>query len=98
MTAPARLTYIPPTGRRANIIRAAATEFVSMSEVVREVRLRLRAPTSADLDPAVDRIKTTNAVRDLRRRGLIARTAWGYRATAAGLDLLRRSEPSRCAD
>lgn len=90
MTANRTLTRIPPKGRRATIIRAAATDFLSMSQVVKRVRLHLRDP--ADFDPAVDRIKTTEAIRDLRRRGLIARTPWGYRATADGLTLLRSSE------
>ncbi|MNV43137.1 hypothetical protein D3C71_1348430 [compost metagenome] len=80
---------IPPRGRRATIIRAAARQERTLSDIVREVRtvakLRIR-------DASIDRLKTNGAVQDLRQQGLLARTAHGYRATPAGLALLQASE------
>lgn len=84
-----RSDRIPPKGRRATIIRAAAEREQTMSDIVREVRtvatLRIR-------DASIDRLKTSGAIRDLRERGLIARTPRGYRATSAGIALLQASE------
>ena len=79
---------IPPRGRRATIIRAAAEREQTMSDIVREVRtfatLRIR-------DASIDRLKTSGAVQELRQQGLLARTPRGYRATSAGLALLAAS-------
>ena len=85
----ARLERIPPKGRRANIIRAALDADLTMSAIVRSVRTV--APMRR-LDPAIDRLKTHAAVRDLRGSGFLTRTPRGYRATSAGVALLRASE------
>lgn len=84
-----RSDRIPPKGRRATIIRAAAERDQTMSDIVRQVRT---VATLCIRDPSIDRLKTNGAVRDLRERGLIARTPRGYRATSAGLALLQASE------
>lgn len=80
---------IPPYGRRATIIRAAREADRSLSEIVKRVRGMGALRT---LDPTIDRLKTRAAVQDLRSLGLLKRTPHGYRATPAGLDLLRASE------
>lgn len=85
----ARPDRIPPRGRRATIIRAALDDALTLSAIVKRVRavdaLRTR-------DASIDRLKTRAAVGDLRSLGLLKRTPHGYRATPAGLDLLRASE------
>lgn len=82
------LTRIPPGGRRAAIIRATTDNFRSMSDIDRFVRKAL----PSDRDPSIDRLKTSEALRDLRRAALVDATPYGWRATPAGLELLARSE------
>lgn len=88
MTA-APLNRIPPKGRRATIIRAALDRDQSLSDIIRTVSA---VGTLRSLDPSIDRLKTKEAVSDLRSRGFLARGPRGYRATPAGVDLLQHSE------
>lgn len=83
-----RLTRIPPKGRRAIILRRALDAEATMSALVQAVGLS----AVGHPDPSIDRLKTSAAVRDLRRRGLLSRTNRGWRTTAAGVELLRASE------
>lgn len=87
------LTRIPPGGRRAAIIRATTEDFRSMSDIDRFVRGVL----PSDRDPSIERMKTSEALRDLRRALLVDATPWGWRATAAGLALLATSEARAAA-
>lgn len=80
---------IPPRGRRATIIRAAADRDLSVSEIVRSVTA---IGTLRSLDPSIDRLKTVAAIDNLRDGGFLARGPRGYRATPAGVDLLQHSE------
>lgn len=80
---------IPPKGRRATIIRATADSALPLSDIVRRVR---KIGDLAQRDPSIDRLKTNAAVRDLRAAGCLSRTPSGYRATSAGIALLRASE------
>lgn len=80
---------IPPQGRRAAIIRAVATDFRTASFIDRFVR---RTAALREHDASVQRLKTSSALRDLKRKGLVTRTPFGWRATRAGLDLLTASE------
>lgn len=84
-----RLDRIPPKGRRATIIRATANDALPFSDIVRRVR---KVGDLAQRDPSIDRLKTNAAVRDLRAAGCLSRTPLGYRATSAGIALLRASE------
>lgn len=91
------LTRIPAAGRRAAIIRATSDDFRSVSFIDRFVR---RTAALREHDPSVQRMKTSCALRDLRRRGIVDRTPYGWRATAAGIRLLQQSEAlaaSACA-
>lgn len=83
------LTRIPPNGRRAAIIRATSADFRTVSFIDRFVR---QTAALREHDASVQRMKTAGALRDLRRRGLVDRTPFGWRATRAGVDLLQQSE------
>lgn len=80
---------ITPHGRRASIIRATADDFRTTSFIDRFVR---RTAALRERDASVQRLKTTKALHDLKRKGLVSRTPFGWRATRAGLDLLTASE------
>lgn len=83
------LDRIPADGRRAAIIRAVAQDFRTASWIDRFVR---QTAHLRERDASVQRLKTASALRDLKRKGLVTRTPYGWRATRAGLDLLRASE------
>lgn len=87
-----RTIRIPPRGRRAAILRATVGDFQTMSDIDRAVRAAVPLPV---IDPVLNRLKTVSAVRDLRRAGLLARTPYGWRATADGGALLAKSDEVR---
>ena len=79
---------IPPQGRRAAIIRAVDGDFRTTSFIDRFVR---KTAHLREHDASVQRMKTSRALHDLKRKGLVSKTPFGWRATRAGLDLLKAS-------
>lgn len=88
------LTRIPPKGRRAIILRTAMDQVTSLSDIVRFVR-QVQVRTSKPEDPSIDRLKTREAIRDLRRAGLLRYTPHGYLTTAPGAELYRASQAAQ---
>lgn len=70
-----------PQGRRARILRAAATEPRTLSDICRRIAPRVAVTRQ---DKSLDRLKITSALRTLKADGLISRTPEGWHATAAG--------------
>lgn len=66
--------------RRDAILRATARRALTMSEVVTAVRLN----TKARFDPSIERLKTREALKNLRRIGFVARTPNGWSITIDG--------------
>lgn len=80
------LPDIKPNGRRARILRVVATGPLTLSEIERRV-----APLGgARKDRSIHRLKTTSALRDLKRDGLLAKSPHGWVATADGVALDNR--------
>lgn len=86
------LTRIPPKGRRAIILRTAMDQVTPLSDIVRFVRTVQVRTGQAEGDPSIDRLKTREAVRDLRRAGLLRHTPHGYQTTPPGAELYRASQ------
>lgn len=84
-----RIDRVPPRGRRATILRAALDRPTPLADIARRVSAIERLKV---IDPAIDRLKTTAAVKALRRQGFLTKTPYGWRATPAGEALLRASE------
>jgi len=78
--------HIQRGGRRDAILRATARRALTMSEVVTAVRLN----TKARFDPSIERLKTREALKNLRRLGLVARTPNGWSITIHGQRALDR--------
>ncbi|WP_296166563.1 hypothetical protein [uncultured Brevundimonas sp.] len=87
-----RVTRVPPDGRRAIILRSTIDDFLTLSDVDRMVKSRLKR---ADPDPSIDRLKTRAALKDLQRAQLVARTPYGWRCTGAGQAVLEASSEHR---
>lgn len=86
MTLRASELHVQRGGRREAILRATARRALTMSEVVTAVRLN----TKARFDPSVERLKTAEALKNLRRLGLVARTPHGWLITIHGQRALNR--------
>lgn len=74
-------TPLDPLGRRARILRAAATEPRTLSDICRRIAPRAAASRQ---DKSLDRLKVTSALRTLKASGLVSRTPEGWRTTDAG--------------
>lgn len=82
-------TRVPPRGRRATIIRATLDSPQPLHRLADRVRAEA---TARGLGPATNQLKTRAAVLDLRAQGFLTKTPYGWRATPAGIALLRASE------
>ena len=89
MTQPRTLEFLPRNGRRHALLRAVSTECLTTAEVAVKVR---RALPSSTADESVERRRLSEAIRDLRRGGLVAKAPWGWTITARGLAVLNRTE------
>lgn len=78
---------IKPGSRRALILQAASTGPVTLSEIERQVRPNCIASRG---DKSLHRLKVTSAVRRLKADGLLAKSPFGWAATADGVALDRR--------
>jgi hypothetical protein len=84
---PASITVAGDT-RRGRILSSTLRGPLTLSEIER----RVGPDTSASRkDRSIHRIKTTSAIRALKRDGLLARSPWGWVATAAGVQALQRT-------
>lgn len=86
MTAQQSQAHIQRGSRREAILRATARRALTMSEVVTAVRLN----TKARFDPSIERLKTREALKNLRRLGFVARTPNGWSITIHGQRALNR--------
>ena len=82
-------TRVPPKGRRATIIRATLDGPQPLHRLADHVRAEAKA---RGLDPAINQLKTRACVLGLRDQGFLTKTPGGWRATPAGIALLRASE------
>lgn len=80
------LPDIKPNGRRARILRVVANGPLTLSEIER----RVGPVEGARKDRSVHRLKTTSAIRCLKRDGLLAKSPQGWVATADGVALHNR--------
>lgn len=83
------LEFLPRNGRRHVLLRAVSTECLSTDEVA--VKVRRAMPSSTD-DASIERRRLREAIRDLRREGMVAKAPWGWTITARGQAVLNRTE------
>lgn len=83
--------HVQRGGRREAILRATARRALSMSEVVQAVG----QATRPRFDPSIERLKTKEALTNLRRLGLVARTPHGWTITVSGRQALNPQPEQR---
>ena len=86
------LTRIPPTGRRAKILRATRASALTLSEIVRRI---MPHDVASRRDDSLQRLRTTSAIRALKADRLMARTRDGWIVTDAGARALAQLEARR---
>lgn len=75
---------VTPDSRRARILGVALHGPITLSEIERKV-----GPSGARKDRSIHRLKTTSAIRALKRDGLLARGPSGWIVTASGVEAMR---------
>lgn len=83
------MEFLPRNGRRHVLLRAVSNECLSTDEVAVKVR---RALPSSTADESIERRRLREAIRDMRREGLVAKAPWGWTITTRGLAVLNRTE------
>lgn len=84
------MNLLAPDSRRGRILRAVRNRPLTLSEIERRVG---PSTDAARRDRSIHRLKTTSAIRALKRDGLLAKSPDGWTPTPAGRQALPELTP-----